>query len=185
MIFTPAGLDGAFVIAPEPVRDDRGAFYRTFCTEEFAAHGLVAHFPQISVSENLRAGTMRGLHLQRPPAAETKLIRVTAGAIWDVIVDVRAGSPSYGRWISVELSAANRQQLYVPAGFAHGFVTLQDDTAIAYHISVPYQAALQDGIVWNDPDLAIAWPVAAPAAMSDRDRGLPPLSCFKPVEVRT
>jgi dTDP-4-dehydrorhamnose 3,5-epimerase len=170
------------IVAPEPIRDDRGAFYRCFCAEEFSQRGLVANFPQISVSENLRAGTMRGLHLQRPPAAETKLIRVTAGAIWDVIVDVRANSETFGRWISVELSARNGLQLYVPQGFAHGFVTLQDATAITYHISVPYQSELQDGVVWNDPNLAIRWPIAEPVAMSERDRMLPPLSRFRPVE---
>lgn len=182
MIFTPAGLDGAVIVAPEPIRDERGAFYRSFCAEEFSKRGLVASFPQISVSENSRAGTMRGLHLQRPPAAETKLIRVTAGAIWDVIVDVRANSATFGRWFSVELSSENGLQLYVPQGFAHGFVTLHDDTAITYHISVPYQAQLQDGVAWNDPDLAIGWPIAAPVAMSERDRNLPPLSRFRPVE---
>jgi dTDP-4-dehydrorhamnose 3,5-epimerase len=182
MILESAGLDGAFVVTPEPIRDDRGAFYRAFCAQTFRRHGLQAEFPQISVSENTRAGTLRGLHLQRPPAAEVKLIRVTAGAIWDVIVDVRLGSATYGRWVAVELSAANRRQLYVPQGFAHGFVTRSDDTSITYHISAAYEPNLQAGIRWNDPDIAIDWPVRDPAVISDRDRNLPLLRDFAPVD---
>src|SRR5262245_16401482 len=117
MIFTETPLSGAFVIEPQPLTDNRGFFARLYCAETFAARGLETNFPQISMSHNTRAGTIRGLHLQRPPHAEAKLIRVTQGAIFDVIVDVREASPSYGRWFAIELSANNRRQLYVPGGF--------------------------------------------------------------------
>jgi dTDP-4-dehydrorhamnose 3,5-epimerase len=182
VIFEPLDLAGAFLVLPEPIEDERGAFARLYCAETFAAHGLDPRLDQISLSFNRRAGTLRGLHLQRPPVAETKLIRVTAGAIWDVIVDVRAGSPTFGQWRAVELSAANRRQLYVPAGLAHGFQSLTDGAEITYHISVPYRAEAQDGVRWDDPDLAIPWPAPQAAILSDRDRALPLLSAFKPVE---
>jgi dTDP-4-dehydrorhamnose 3,5-epimerase len=182
VIFEPLDLAGAFLVLPEPIEDDRGAFARLYCAQTFANQGLEPRLDQISLSFNRRAGTLRGLHLQRPPFAETKLIRVTAGAIWDVIVDVRAGSATFGQWRSVELSAANRRQLYVPAGFAHGFQSLTDGAEITYHISVPYRAEAQGGVRWDDPDLAIAWPSPQTAILSDRDRALPPLSAFKPVE---
>jgi dTDP-4-dehydrorhamnose 3,5-epimerase len=181
VIFEPLDLAGAFLVLPEPIEDERGAFARLYCAETFAAHGLDPRLDQISLSFNSRAGTLRGLHLQRPPHAEAKLIRVTAGAIWDVIVDVRAGSPTFGQWRAAELSAANRRQLYVPAGLAHGFQSLTDGAEITYHISVPYQADAQDGVRWDDPDLAIPWPAPDAAILSDRDRALPSLSALKPV----
>jgi len=181
VIFQPLPLAGAWLVRPEPVEDERGFFARLYCAETFAAHGLDPRLDQVSVSFNRRAGTLRGLHLQRPPHAETKLVRVTAGAIWDVIVDVRAGSPTFGRWEAVELSAANRAQLYIPPGFAHGFQSLTDAAEVLYHISVPYQAASQAGVRWDDPDLAIPWPDPAAAVLSDRDRALPPLSAFEPI----
>ena len=181
MIFEPLPLAGAVLVRPEPVEDERGFFARLYCRETFAAAGLDPALDQVSVSFNRRAGTLRGLHLQRPPQAETKLVRVTAGAIWDVIVDVRAGSATYGQWRAVELNAEGRNQLYIPAGFAHGFQSLTDGAEVLYHISVPYRPELQAGIRWDDPDLAIPWPDPAAAILSDRDRALPPLSAFEPV----
>jgi dTDP-4-dehydrorhamnose 3,5-epimerase len=181
VILQPTALDGVWIVEAQPKVDDRGCFARLFCAETFAAHGLQTAIDQVSLSFNARAGTLRGLHLQRPPHGETKLVRVTAGAIFDVAVDLRDGSPTYGRWIGVELSAGNRRQLYIPAGFAHGFQTLADATEIAYQISVPYRPETQDGVRWNDPDLAIAWPDPDGAILSERDRELPRLTAFRPI----
>jgi dTDP-4-dehydrorhamnose 3,5-epimerase len=181
VILTQTELAGAWIVEAEPKTDERGGFARLFCAETFAVHGLETAIDQISLSFNARAGTLRGLHLQRPPHAEVKLVRVTAGTIFDVAVDLRAGSPTYGGWIGVELSAENRRQLYIPAGFAHGFQTLTDGTEIAYHISTPYRPEAQDGVVWNDPELAIGWPDPAGAIMSQRDRDLPRLTDFRPI----
>jgi len=181
MIVEPTPLAGAFVITPEPSRDDRGEFARLYCAETFAAKGIDPHFDQISYSFNRRKGTLRGLHLQRPPHGETKLVRVTAGAIFDVIVDVRSGSPTLGRWFGLELNAADRRQLYIPPGFAHGFQTLTDGAEITYAISPPYVPESQDGFRWNDPALAIDWPDPAGAILSERDRALRLFADFAPV----
>lgn len=181
MIFEATPLAGAFVIVPEPIADNRGFFARLFCRTAFAEHGLNPHLDQISVSQNVQAGTMRGLHLQRPPAAECKLVRVTAGAIFDVILDVRAGSTTFGRWFGVELSAANRKLLYIPEGFAHGFQTLVPDTEVTYHISRGYAPELATGIAYDDPDLGIAWPLPPPVVISERDAAWPRLRDFEPI----
>jgi dTDP-4-dehydrorhamnose 3,5-epimerase len=183
MIFEETPLSGAFLVTPELLADARGAFARLFCAETFAARGLEPRLDQVSFSANLRAGTLRGLHLQRPPNAEAKLVRVTAGAIFDVIVDVRAGSPTLGRWFGVRLDAQERRQLYVPPGFAHGFQTLTDGAEVLYLISAPHAPESQDGLRWDDPALAIAWPDPAGAILSDRDRALPVLADFEPVRV--
>jgi dTDP-4-dehydrorhamnose 3,5-epimerase len=165
---------GATIIEPEPAGDERGLFARLFDLGTFRAAGLPTDFVQASTSYNRRRGTLRGLHYQAEPRDETKLVRCTAGAIFDVIVDVRPGSPSFGRWQSFELTSANRLTLVVPAGFAHGFETLADGSEIFYQMTRPYIAAAERGIVWNDPDLAIAWPLQ-PAVMSERDQSLPRL----------
>jgi dTDP-4-dehydrorhamnose 3,5-epimerase len=183
MIFEATPLAGAFVLEPEPIADARGFFARLFCAATFKARGLNPHLDQISMSQNVRAGTIRGFHMQRPPAAECKLIRVTAGAIWDVIVDVRAGSATYGRWFSVELSAANRRLIYVPEGFAHGFQTLLPDTEVTYHISHPLSHEHATGFPYDDPDLAVSWPIPGPAVISDRDRAWGAFRTFKPIEI--
>jgi dTDP-4-dehydrorhamnose 3,5-epimerase len=182
MIFEETPLTGAFVVVPEPIADNRGFFARLFCAETFAAQGLNPHLDQISVSHNVRAGTVRGMHLQRPPAAEAKIVRVTAGAIFDVIVDVRAGSATYGRWYGIELSAENRKLLYIPEGFAHGFQTLIAGTEVTYHISRPYAPELATGLPYNDPDLGIAWPIAGPIVISERDAAWAQFRDFAPVE---
>jgi dTDP-4-dehydrorhamnose 3,5-epimerase len=172
MRFVPTELPGAFVIEAEPYGDERGFFARTFCTREFAEHGLAAGFVQCNTSYNHRAGTIRGMHWQAQPHAEAKLVRCTAGAIFDVIVDLRPGSPACGRWLAVELSAATRRMLYVPEGFAHGFQTLRDGAEIAYQMSAGYEPAAARGFRFDDPRLRIPWPLPA-SAVSKRDRELP------------
>jgi dTDP-4-dehydrorhamnose 3,5-epimerase len=183
MIFEATPLAGSYVIAPEPIADNRGFFARLFCATAFAERGLNPHLDQISLSQNIHAGTVRGLHLQRPPAAECKLVRVTAGAVFDVILDVRAGSATYGRWFGIELSAANRKLLYIPEGFAHGFQTLAPDSEVTYHISRGYSPEHAAGIAYNDPDLAIAWPFPPPVVISERDAAWPPLRDFVPISL--
>lgn len=173
MIFTETELKGAYIIEPEPVADERGFFARTFCAKDFAKRGLSAGMAQCSTSFNNRRGTLRGLHFQAAPHAEEKLVRVTMGAIFDVIVDLRDGSPTYGRWIGQELSAENRRMFYIPKGFAHGFQTLQDKSEVFYQISTFYQPASARGVRWNDPAIGIDWPDAANAIISERDRALP------------
>lgn len=180
MRFTSLALTGAMVIEPEPASDERGQFARMFCARTFADHGLQTHFPQRSMSFNDRSGTLRGLHFQRAPHGETKIVRCTAGSIFDVIVDLRLASPTRGRHFSVVLSAANRTMLYVPPGFAHGFLTLADATEVHYEITPDFVAEASAGIAWNDPDLAIAWPTA-PVVIGDRDRALPQFSEVPPI----
>lgn len=176
MEFRETALIGAYVIEPEPANDERGFFARTFCAREFAKRGLSTDIAQCSTSFNRRQGTLRGLHYQADRHAEDKLVRVTMGAIFDVIVDTRADSLTFGRWFGVVLSAENRRMLYIPKGFAHGFQTLKDDSEIFYQISAFYEPASALGIRWNDPDLQIAWPDAANAIVSERDQKLPLLA---------
>jgi dTDP-4-dehydrorhamnose 3,5-epimerase len=170
--FHQAALAGAFVIEPERAEDDRGYFARTFCEMEFENRGLNPRVSQCSVSQNRRQGTLRGLHFQQAPAEETKLVRCPRGAIFDVVVDMRPESSTFGHWFAETLSALNGWMLYVPEGFAHGFQTLSDDVEVAYQISTAYRPELSGGIRWNDPRLGIAWPLPAPI-LSDRDRALP------------
>jgi dTDP-4-dehydrorhamnose 3,5-epimerase len=170
MKFTPAGLEGAFLVDLEPVRDERGSFARTFCVDEFTAHGIPMTPKQCSVSCNDRRGTLRGLHFQAAPHEEQKLVRCTAGAIFDVIVDLRPASPQFRRWIGVELSAANRRALYIPPGLAHGFLTLSDASEVYYMMSAAHAPAHARGVRWNDPALGIEWP-ATPTVISARDAG--------------
>ena len=172
MIFKATPLGGVWVIEPERLGDDRGFFARTFCREEFRAHGLDPDVVQCNVSWNACRGSVRGLHYQAAPHAEAKLVRCTRGAIWDVAVDLRPGSPTFKRWTAVELTAENHLALYVSEGCAHGFQTLADDTEVFYQMSAPHQPGAERGVRWNDPALAIAWPLEA-ATLSDRDRALP------------
>lgn len=174
MIVTPTPLAGAFVLDIEPLADDRGFFARTFCAADLAAHGMNAAVAQCSVSVNTRKGTLRGMHFQAAPHEEDKLVRCTAGAIFDVLVDARAGSATFGQWFGAELSAANRRALYIPKGFAHGFLTLADDTEVLYQISVPFAPGFGRGFRWDDPAVGIRWP-SAPAVISDRDATYPTL----------
>jgi dTDP-4-dehydrorhamnose 3,5-epimerase len=172
MLFTKTELDGAWLVTPEPIRDERGWFARTFCEREFAAHGLETRFVQHSTSQNVARGTLRGMHFQNPPHAEAKLVRCLKGAIWDVIIDLNPGSPTFKRWQGFELSADNTRQLYIPKGFAHGFQTLQDDCQIGYLISEFYAPQAAAGVRWNDPAFAIDWPLPA-SVMNDKDTAWP------------
>lgn len=178
-----APLAGVHLITLEPIEDERGFFARAVDADAFAAKDLNADFAQCSISFNRRKGTLRGLHYQAPPHPEAKLVRCTRGAVFDVVVDVRAGSPTFGRWWGVELSAENRLAIYVPEGFAHGFQTLVDESELFYQISVPYVADAALGIAWNDPALAIPWPDKAGAIMSERDRSHPALNDVAPLIV--
>jgi dTDP-4-dehydrorhamnose 3,5-epimerase len=176
MKFTELALGGAFLIEPERHEDERGFFARTFCATEFAARALNPAVAHCSVSYNRRRGTLRGLHYQAAPHAEDKLVRCTAGAVFDVIVDLRPGSATFRRWVGLELSAAQRRMLYVPAGLAHGFQTLADDTELFYQISTPYVPEAARGVRWDDPELAIPWPPVASRVISPRDLALPTLA---------
>ena len=158
MKFHSTKLRDVHLIQLEPARDDRGFFARTFCVEEFAAQGLETNFPQHSISFSARKGTLRGMHYQLEPHSEAKLVRCIQGVILDVIIDIRPDSSTYRCWQEFELSSANRHQLYIPKGFAHGFQTLSDDVEVNYLISTPYAPELARGIRYNDPAFGISWP---------------------------
>lgn len=168
-------IEGAKLVELEPIEDQRGFFARSFCRREFEQHGLDPALVQCNVSFNHRRGTLRGMHFQRAPHAEAKLVRCTRGAIYDVIVDLRPQSPSFMRWIPAELSAENRRALYVPRGVAHGFQTLTDDAEVLYQMSEFYAPEAAAGVRWDDPAFAIRWPIAAPI-VSARDRAYPDFS---------
>ena len=172
MLFRSTGLAGVRLIDLEPARDERGLFARTFCTRELAAQGLETGFVQHSISVTERAGSVRGMHFQKSPHEEVKLLRCVRGAIHDVLIDIRPDSPTYGRWEAYELTAENRRQLYVPAGLAHGFQTLLPDTEVGYLISAFYAPSAAAGIRHDDPAFAIAWPLPV-ADISPKDRAWP------------
>lgn len=165
-------LRGVFRIGIEPRTDERGFFARTLCERTLGEAGLETHYPEHSISFNRTAGTLRGMHWQAAPHGETKIVRCTRGRICDVAVDVRPDSPTYRRWVAEELSANNGTALYIPAGFAHGFITREPDTELLYAISVPYRPAFARGFRYDDEAVNIAWP-EAPVVISDRDRNLP------------
>ena len=173
MRFEPTSLPGVLIVEPEPVDDERGFFARLFCRREFAERGLESDFVQCSVSFNARRGTLRGMHYQRAPHDEAKLIRCTAGAIFDAVVDLRPDSATRGRWFATDLTARNGRMLYVPKGFAHGFQTLEDNSAVLYFISTYYAPESSTGFLWNDPGIDIRWPVVEERVLSDRDLRLP------------
>lgn len=158
MLFKELALDGAYVVELQRQEDERGFFARSFCEKEFAAKGLVSRFTQSSVSFNLQRGTVRGMHFTAAPYGETKLVRCTAGAVHDVIIDLRPNSPTYLEAIFVELSAQNRRALYIPSEFAHGFQTLADESEILYMIDRPFVPGTARGLRWNDPAIRVAWP---------------------------
>jgi dTDP-4-dehydrorhamnose 3,5-epimerase len=172
LIFTPTGLDGAYLIEPRRREDERGFFARTFTVADFQAHGLRTDIDQAALSYNHRRGTLRGLHFQRAPHAQAKLVRCTQGAIHDVIVDLRAGSPTRTRWFACELSAVSRRLLYVPEGFAHGFLTLSDEAEVSYQIAGAWRPESEHGARFDDPAFGITWP-SAPSVLSERDRTFP------------
>ena len=172
MIFTETRLNGAFVIEPEKLEDERGFFVRTWCQREFANRGLNPCIAQCSLSFNHKRGTLRGMHYQVAPHEEAKVVRCTRGAIYDVIVDLRPESTTFTEWLAVELNAENRRMLYIPEGFANGFQTLEDNTEIFYQISEFYAAEYARGLRWDDPAFGIQWP-PADRTISIRDRTFP------------
>ncbi len=181
MRFTATSLAGAVLVDIERHEDERGFFARTWCAREFAAHGLCADLAQCSLSRSARAGTLRGMHFQRPPHAEAKLVRCLVGAVWDVVIDLRRDSPSYGRWQGFELAAADRRALYVPPGFAHGHQALSDGAELFYMISAFYEPAAAAGLRHDDPAFAMSWPLPV-AVISERDRSWPDFQLARPAQ---
>jgi len=172
MIFTETNLKGSYIIAPELISDDRGFFARTWCNREFTQYGLNPTVSQCNISFNKKKGTLRGMHYQAAPCEEAKLVRCTAGAISDVIIDLRPNSATFKKWISVELNADNRKMLYIPEGFAHGFLTLTDDTEVFYQMSEFYSPEHARGVRWDDPSFNIRWPLDI-SVMAEKDRQFP------------
>jgi len=172
MQFTPTQIPGASIIDTERFDDERGFFVLTWARDEFAAHGLNTHLAQCNLSYNHRKGTVRGMHWQVPPHAETKLVRCIRGGIYDVIVDIREDSPTYLQWIGVELTAENRRALVIPEGCAHGFQTLADATEVFYMLTEQYTPAAARGLRWNDPKIGVAWPLEI-SVISERDAQYP------------
>jgi dTDP-4-dehydrorhamnose 3,5-epimerase len=166
------------VISPRRIGDERGWFSETYNARRLAEHGVVNAFCQDNQSFTRAARTLRGLHFQRPPHAQAKLVRCLAGRIFDVAVDIRRASPTFGQWVRVELSAENGRQLYVPVGYAHAFLTLEPDCMVAYKVDDFYSAECDAGIAWNDPDIGIDWPIECAPQLSPKDSGLPRLSGF-------
>jgi len=174
MKFVDTPLVGSFLIETEARTDTRGFFARAFCRHEFEAHALVYDVAQCNISFNVQKGTLRGMHYQIAPHQEVKLVRCTAGAIYDVIIDLRADSPTFCRWFGIELSCENRRMLYVPRGFAHGYLTLRDSSEVFYQVSEFYQPSSERGVRWNDPTICIQWPLE-PRVISEKDRAYPNL----------
>jgi dTDP-4-dehydrorhamnose 3,5-epimerase len=174
MNFTACSIAGAWLVETERSTDERGFFGRTYCQAQFAARGLQAEFRQSSISFNQRRGTLRGMHYQASPHAETKLVRCTSGAVYDVIVDLRPSSATFRRWFGTELDASNRLALYVPEGVAHGFISLRDETELLYMISPDFVPESARGFCWNDAAIGIEWPLA-PVILSARDASFPAL----------
>lgn len=180
MRFVETELEGAYLIELDRHGDERGFFARLWCRDEFAGAGLSSELAQCSISRSATAATLRGLHFQRAPHEEVKLVRCTSGAIYDVIVDLRPGSPTHGRWIGVELDADSGRALYVPKGFAHGFQTLVDDVDVLYMMSTPYAPEAASGVRWDDPFFQIDWPEAGSRTISERDLNWPSYSAEQP-----
>lgn len=172
VLFEPTRLSGACIVRPEPRLDERGYFTRTFCEEEFAKHNLPTRFPQCNISRNTLAGTLRGMHFERPFSSESKFVRCISGAIHDVIIDLRQGSPTRFEWIGADLTRENGVGLFVPPGFAHGFITLTDETDVFYHMGDFYRPGSASGLKYNDSYFGIEWP-RQPAIISERDGAYP------------
>ena len=166
MIFTETPLKGAYIIELERIEDERGFFARSWCAREFAEHGLNPNLVQCNVSFNKKKGTLRGMHYQAAPHEEAKMLRCTKGSLYDVIVDLRKDSPTFKQWFSVDLTAENSKQLYIPEGFAHGFQTLEDGTEIFYHMSELYYPQSALGMRYDDPVFGIEWPLTHPILSS-------------------
>ncbi|MFZ6035990.1 MAG: dTDP-4-dehydrorhamnose 3,5-epimerase [Patescibacteria group bacterium] len=162
MEFKKTKFPGVWIIQPNVYRDERGFFFETYSQPEFAAHGIPRPFVQDNHSKSVEQGVLRGLHFQLPPHTQGKLVRVTAGKVFDVIVDLRSDSSSFGQWLSFELSAENFTMLYIPRGFAHGFLTMDVNTEFIYKVDAVYAPEADSGIIWNDPTLGIPWPIQQP-----------------------
>lgn len=169
MKFFETSLPGCVVIEPEPVRDGRGQFARVYCAEEFKEFGLNTQWAQSNLVQSVGVGVLRGLHLQRSPMQEVKLVRCIRGAVWDVVVDLRSESPTYSKWFGIELSATSQKAIYVPQGFAHGYVTLQAESDVMYMVSTMYSPDHEVGVAWDDPDIGIEWPIS-PKLISEKDQ---------------
>lgn len=180
MKFQQTNLDGNFVINLEKKEDERGFFARYFCEKEFLSKGLNTRWVQINNSESKQVGTLRGLHYQREPKGEVKLIRCLKGAIWDVVVDLRHKSATYGKWFGEKLSDKNRTMMYVPKGFAHGFISLEPNTEILYLVSEFYTPDLEGTLIWNDLGIGINWPIE-PSVISDKDKSASSFNNTKPL----
>ncbi len=172
MIFKETELKGAYIVELEKLEDERGFFARSWCQNEFSNHGLNSRLVQCDISFNKKSGTLRGMHLQTPPKAEAKLVRCTRGSIYDVIIDLRKDAPSYKKYFGVNLTSENRRMLFIPEGFAHGFITLEDNTEIFYQMSEFYAPECARGYRWNDPAFDIQWPNEV-TVISERDRNHP------------
>lgn len=171
--FTPMGLSGVYVIDPERFPDERGFLARGYSEEEFAAHGIHRPMVEAIISFNLKRHTIRGMHYQRAPHAQAKLVRCTAGAIYDVVIDLRPDSETFGRWDAVELTAETRRMIYVPEGFAHGYQTLSDATEVFYLASDVYAPEYAEGLRWDDPAFRIEWPANEGVIINERDSTCP------------
>jgi dTDP-4-dehydrorhamnose 3,5-epimerase len=173
VIFTETKLPGAFLVEVERRVDERGFFARAWCEREFKEHGLETRHVQSNLAYNVRRGTLRGMHYQVAPHAETKLVRCFRGSIYDVVIDLRPESPTFKQWLGVVLTAENRRMLLVPEGFAHGYQTLEDDVEIFYQVSEFFTPEAERGVRWDDPAFAIEWPDASERIISDKDRAWP------------
>ena len=173
MIFTETKLKGAYIVQLERIKDERGFFSRAWCKREFDQHGLMSRLVQCNVSYNKNRGTLRGMHYQVAPYEETKLVRCTMGSIYDVIIDLRPDSPTHKEWIGVELNAENRQMLFVPKGFAHGYQTLVNHAEVFYQVSEFYHPEAERGVRWNDPVFGIEWPIVDNLEVSEKDKSWP------------
>ncbi|MEM6551943.1 MAG: dTDP-4-dehydrorhamnose 3,5-epimerase [Planctomycetota bacterium] len=174
----PLAIPDVKLITPKRFGDHRGFFMETYSEPVLAEHGITDRFVQDNHSKSAAVGTLRGLHFQKPPHAQAKLVRVTAGRVLDVAVDIRKGSPTFGQHVTAELSAENDAQLYVPVGFAHGFVTFEPNTEFLYKVSGLYAPQADAGLIWNDPELAIDWPLDVQPVLSEKDSQLPTFADF-------
>ena len=179
MIFTETHLKDAYIIDLKKIEDDRGFFARAYCQKEFAEHGIELDWAQANLANSKKRGTLRGLHYQKAPYAEAKLMRCIRGAIYDVIVDLRPDSPSYMQWLGVELTADNRRALFIPEGFAHGYLVLEDDSDTFYPTSQFYTPGAEAGVRWNDPAFGIEWPFTDGLIITEKDQSWPD---YEPVE---
>ena len=173
MNFTETKIAGVFIVEPEGFKDHRGFFAPAFSSREFEEHGMAAQFVETNISYSLRRGTIRGMHYQAAPHGQAKLVRCTRGSVYDVAVDIRPDSPTYGQWVGVELTAENRRMIYIPGDCAHGFQTLEDDSEVFYMVSSPYAPGAARGFRWDDPAFRIEWPETGERILVERDRTYP------------